>query len=57
MSLSVGVLAGGNGDIRSFGFGETADVARAIAFFLSDESRWVTGQNLFMDGGSTLNTK
>ena len=27
MSLSVGVLAGGNGDIRSFGFGETDDWA------------------------------
>lgn len=40
-----------------FGFGEPEDIAKAIAFFLSEDSRWITGQNLIMDGGLTLNTK
>lgn len=37
------------------GFGESEDVANAIMFFLSDRSKWITGQNLQMDGGLTLN--
>jgi NAD(P)-dependent dehydrogenase (short-subunit alcohol dehydrogenase family) len=40
-----------------FGFGEVEDVANAIHFFLSASSRWITGQNLIMDGGLTLNSK
>lgn len=40
-----------------FGFGETQDVANAIAFFLSEDAKWITGQNLIMEGGSTLNVK
>mgnify|MGYP002639354540 CR=1 FL=1 len=32
------------------GIGEPDDVANAIAFFLSDESRWVSGTNLVMGG-------
>ena len=43
--------------IYPFGFGETEDVAKAIAYFLSSDSKWVTGQNLAMEGGSTLNLK
>ena len=35
------------------GFGEARDVANAIVFFLSDGSRWVTGQSLVLDGGYT----
>jgi NAD(P)-dependent dehydrogenase (short-subunit alcohol dehydrogenase family) len=31
--------------------GEVEDVARAIAFFASDDSRFVTGQTLLVDGG------
>ena len=31
--------------------GETEDVARAIAFFAGDDSRFVTGQTLLVDGG------
>lgn len=33
------------------GFGETTDVANACIYLLSDASRWVTGTNLFVDGG------
>lgn len=40
-----------------FGYGKALDVAGAIVFFLSDASRWVTGQALAMDGGVTLNNR
>lgn len=33
------------------GLGETSDVANACIYLLSDASRWVTGSNLFVDGG------
>ncbi len=32
------------------GVGEASDVANAIIFFLSDESRWISGSNLDMGG-------
>jgi len=32
------------------GIGEPEDVANAIVFFLSDESRWISGTNLTMGG-------
>jgi NAD(P)-dependent dehydrogenase (short-subunit alcohol dehydrogenase family) len=34
--------------------GEPRDVAGAVAFLLSDEASWITGQTLVIDGGSTL---
>ncbi|MFI6848760.1 SDR family oxidoreductase [Kitasatospora sp. NBC_00085] len=34
--------------------GEAADVADIVAFLASDDSRWVTGQNLDASGGSNL---
>jgi NAD(P)-dependent dehydrogenase (short-subunit alcohol dehydrogenase family) len=40
-----------------FGFGESTDVAKSILFFLSEESKWITGQNLILDGGLLINTK
>lgn len=36
------------------GVGYPEDVANAIIFFLSPASRWITGVNLYMDGGFLL---
>jgi NAD(P)-dependent dehydrogenase (short-subunit alcohol dehydrogenase family) len=36
------------------GYGEPGDVAAGAVFFLSDASRWITGQSLILDGGSGL---
>ena len=36
--------------------GEPEDVAGAVAFLLSEEASWITGQTLVLDGGSTLTT-
>lgn len=36
------------------GFGKTDDVANACIYLLSDASRWVTGTNLFVDGGFSV---
>lgn len=33
------------------GLGKTTDVANACIYLLSDASRWVTGTNIFVDGG------
>jgi NAD(P)-dependent dehydrogenase (short-subunit alcohol dehydrogenase family) len=37
-----------------YGFGKTEDIAYACIYFLSDASRWITGQNLILDGGYTI---
>jgi 3-oxoacyl-[acyl-carrier protein] reductase len=34
--------------------GRPLDVARAVAFFASDESEYITGQILAIDGGMTM---
>lgn len=34
--------------------GETKDISAAVAFLLSDESSWITGQVIVVDGGLTL---
>ena len=36
-------------------FGRPEDVAHAAVYLLSDASEWVTGTELIIDGGRTLN--
>ena len=36
------------------GLGQTTDISNACIYLLSDASRWVTGQNLVVDGGYTV---
>lgn len=40
-------------DKHPLGLGETADVADACVYLLSDAAKWVTGTNLVVDGGYT----
>ncbi|MCX6925049.1 MAG: SDR family NAD(P)-dependent oxidoreductase [Verrucomicrobia bacterium] len=37
------------------GVGQPSDIASAIEFLLSDAARWITGQQLVVDGGRTVN--
>lgn len=37
------------------GLGETSDIANLVEFLLSDKSRWITGQQIIIDGGRTAN--
>lgn len=34
--------------------GRPADIAKVVAFLLSDDAGWVTGQNITIDGGITV---
>jgi glucose 1-dehydrogenase len=34
--------------------GETTDVAPVVSFLCSEESRWITGDTVFVDGGNNL---
>ena len=36
------------------GLGQPEDIANACIYLLSDASRWITGQNLIVDGGYTI---
>lgn len=40
--------------LHPLGIGTTSDIANACIFLLSDASRWITGQNLIIDGGYTI---
>lgn len=35
------------------GLGEVTDVSQLCLFLLSNASRWITGQNIVIDGGYT----
>ena len=37
------------------GEGSVKDICGAVQFLLSDEARWITGQQLTVDGGRTIN--
>lgn len=39
------------------GIGDPEDVANTIAFLLSDRSKWITGENIILDGGLTIGSK
>lgn len=41
-------------DSYPLGYGEPKDVAMTAIFLLSDASKWITGSQIKMDGGSTL---
>jgi NAD(P)-dependent dehydrogenase (short-subunit alcohol dehydrogenase family) len=36
-------------------YGKPEEVAYAIIYLLSDASKWMTGSNIVIDGGYTLN--
>lgn len=36
------------------GLGKTTDISNACIYLLSDASRWLTGQNIIVDGGYTI---
>lgn len=42
-------------DKYPLGHGNVEDVASYVSFLLSDSSKWITGSDLVMDGGFTLN--
>lgn len=41
-------------DMHPLGVGEVEDVVPLIVFLLSDNSRWITGQNIKIDGGYSI---
>ncbi|MGJ1445031.1 SDR family NAD(P)-dependent oxidoreductase [Sphingobacterium spiritivorum] len=41
-------------EMHPLGIGKTEDVVPAIKFLISDGSKWITGQNLIIDGGYSI---
>ena len=41
-------------DNHPLGIGSCKDVAYAVQFLLSEESKWITGQNIIIDGGYSI---
>ena len=39
---------------RSPRLGEPEDIAAAVAFLMSDDASWITGQVISVDGGATI---
>ena len=37
------------------GLGQTCNIADAVSFLLSDKAAWITGQQITVDGGATIN--
>ena len=37
------------------GLGTTSDISNVVQFLISDSSRWITGQEIVVDGGRTIN--
>jgi len=40
--------------IHPLGFGRPEDVADAVEFLSSDRARWITGQEIVVDGGRSV---
>lgn len=40
--------------LHPLGLGKTEDISNTCVFLLSDASRWITGQNIIVDGGYTI---
>lgn len=36
------------------GFGETQDIANMVSFLFSEKSKWITGQQISVDGGASI---
>ncbi len=43
------------GQTYPLGLGEKSDICNAVEFLLSEKARWITGQQLTVDGGRTVN--
>lgn len=41
-------------EMHPLGLGEVTDVVPSILFLISDSSKWITGQNLIIDGGYSI---
>lgn len=41
-------------NMHPLGFGEIEDIVPLVNFLLSKESRWITGQNIIIDGGYSI---
>jgi NAD(P)-dependent dehydrogenase (short-subunit alcohol dehydrogenase family) len=41
-------------DTQPLGFGSAEDVATAVEFLVSESARWITGQELVVDGGRSI---
>lgn len=48
-------LRGRMEDGYPLGLGEPNDIVDAVEFLLSDKARWITGQQMVVDGGRTVN--
>lgn len=40
--------------MHPIGFGRTTDISHIVEFLLSDKSKWITGQNIKIDGGYSV---
>jgi len=41
-------------NMHPLGFGRASDIAQGCIYLLSEESRWITGSNLIIDGGYSI---
>ena len=41
-------------EIYPLGLGKASNIADAICFLLSEQSRWITGTDLIVDGGISI---